>query len=83
MDGVGGLHQAYADIECVGITETSAQAVADAVKGKLDGFSGAMGSLTAQAVFLRDKDDDYLPWSNLGDEGAHVVAFSLAMWYST
>lgn len=83
MDGVGGLHQAQGDIECVGLTETSAQNVADAVKTRLDGYKGTIGTATCQAAFLRDKDDDYIPYSNQSDEGSHVVAFTLSCWYTT
>lgn len=83
LDAVGGLHEANGDIECVATSEGSAQAVADAVKTKLDGYKGAMGSLTAQGIWLRDKDDDYVPFSNESDDGLHVVAFSLQMFYTT
>jgi hypothetical protein len=83
MDGVGGLHEASVDVECAGLTETSAQSVADAIKTRLDGYKGAMGNATCQAAFLRDKDDDYLPFSNQSDEGIHVVSYSLQMWYTT
>lgn len=83
MDGVGGLHEATCDIECVGTTESSAQNVGDAIKSRLDGYKGAMGNCTCQGAFLRDKDDDYMPYSNQSDEGAHVVAFTLNCWYTT
>lgn len=83
MDGVGGLHEATCDVECVGVTELSAQNVADAIKTRLDGYKGTMGTATCQGAFLRDKDDDYLPYSNQSDEGAHVVSFTLNLWYTT
>lgn len=83
LDGTGGLHEAVCDLECCGNSESSAQSVADAVKSKLHGFKGTMGSETSQAMFMRDKDDDYLPYSNASDEGASVVSFSLTVWYST
>lgn len=83
MDGVGGLHEATADLECVGLTETSAQNVADAVKTRLDGYKGTMGNSNCQAAFLRDKDDSYIPFSIDSDEGAHVVSFTLTCWYTT
>jgi hypothetical protein len=83
MDGVGGLHEAQVDVECAGLSESSAQNVADAIKTRLDGYKGTFGTATAQAAFLRDKDDDYLPFSNQSDEGVHVVAYSLQMWYTT
>jgi len=83
LDGTGGLHEAYADLECVGISESSAQAVADAVKARLHGYKGAMGSLTVQGVFVSDKDDDYIPVSNDSDDGLHVVAYTIRMFYTT
>lgn len=83
LDGVGGLHDATVDVECVGLTESSVQDVADAIKDRLDGYKGAMGNATCQAAFLRDKDDDYIPFSNQSDEGAHVISFTLNLWYTT
>lgn len=83
MDGTGGLHEAYADVECAGLTEASAQNVADAIKTRLDGYKGTMGNATCQGAFLRDKDDDYIPFSIQSDEGTHVVAFTLSCWYTT
>ena len=83
MDGVGGIHEATADIECAGLTETSAQAVADALKPRLHGYKGTMGNISAKAIFLSDKDDDYVPFSNESNEGVHVIAFGARIWYST
>ena len=87
MDGVGGLHEASGDIECVADSPAVAQSVAAAVKSRMDGHSGSIGSSTgthrAQGVFLRDKDDDYVPYTNQSDEGAHVVAFGMQLWYTT
>lgn len=83
MDGVGGMHESYIDIECVGATEASAQAVADAVKGRLHGYAGTMGNVSCKGAFLEDKDDDYVPLSTSGEDGLHVIAYSLNLWYST
>lgn len=83
LDGVGGLHEALVDLECTANSESAAQNLADAVKTKLHGFQGTMGNETAQAMFLRDKDDDYIPYSNASDEGASVVSFTLTVWYTT
>lgn len=83
LDGAGGLHEAICDLECVGATETSAQSLGDAVKTQIDGYKGAAGNATCQGAFLRDKDDDYIPFANRSDEGAHVVAFTLTCWYTT
>ena len=83
MDGAGGMHEAYADIERVGLTEASAQNVGDAVKTRLDGYKGACGNSSAKGIFLTDKDDDYMPFAIDADEGAHVVAFTAHCWYTT
>ena len=83
MDGTGGLHEAFVDLECIDDDESGAQAVADAVKARLHGFKGTMGNVSAKGIFVRDKDDDYAPFANVSDEGAHVVAYSVNVWYST
>jgi len=82
MDGTGGLHEAFVDLECVGVTEDSAQDLADAVKEFLHGHKGAMGASTASAIFVTDKDDDYVPFAIESDEGAHVDAYTLHIWYA-
>lgn len=83
MDGVGGLHEASGDIECVDDDPAGAQALADVVKTRLDGYHGAVSGVTAQGMFLSDKDDDYIPFSNQSDDGAHVIAFGVRCWYTT
>jgi hypothetical protein len=83
MDGVGGMHEARADIECAGLTEDSAQNVADAVKTRLDGYTGSMGSSVARGIFLRDKADEYERQANQSDEGVHIIAFTAQIWYTT
>lgn len=83
MDGVGGLHEAMVDIEAVGATETAAQDAGDAIKVRLHGYKGTPGSITCQGAWISDKDDSYFPYANRSDEGAHVVAYSLRMFYTT
>ena len=84
LDAAGGLHEAFVDIECVASTESAAQSLADAVKDRLDGTSHtAIGNITAQGIFLSDKDDQYIPKSIDEDVGRSVVAFDLRMFYST
>lgn len=83
LDAVGGMHEADVDLECCGLTETSAQAVADAVKSRLHGYLGTMGNVSAKGIFVRNKDDNYVPFSIQSDEGVHVVAYDVNVWYST
>ena len=83
MDGVGGMHEADVDLECAGLTEASAQSVSDVVKARLHGYAGTMGNISAKGIFLSNKDDDYEPFSNQSDEGVHVIAHTVKVWYST
>ena len=83
MDGAGGMHEADVDMECVATTETTSQAVADALKDRLHGYRGAMGNISCKGAFLQNKDDDYVPYNDDSDNGIHVVAYSLKLWYST
>lgn len=83
MDAVGGLHEAFVDLECAALSESEAQALADVVKPRLHGYKGTMGSSTAQGIFVSDKDDEYIPFSNQSDDGVHVVAFTAQLWYTT
>jgi hypothetical protein len=81
LDGSGGLREAFCDIECAATSEDTVQDLAEDVKEKLDGYKGDMGLHTVNAIFLRDKDDDYVPYTNNGDEGVHVVAFEAQLFY--
>lgn len=83
MDGVGGIHEADCDLECAGLTEASAQSVSDAIKSRLHGYKGTIGNISAKAIFLSNKDDDYDPFSDQGDDGAHVISHNVKVWYST
>ena len=83
MDGVGLMHEAYVDIEAAGTTPLSAQNVADGLFTRLDGAAATMGNASVKGFFLRDKDDDYIPFSNQSDEGVYVIAFTGHCWYTT
>lgn len=83
MDGAGGLHEADIDLECAADTETASQTLADAVKSYLHGYKGTFGSHSAKGTFLTAKDDSYEPFSVQSDEGAHVVAYSVKLWYTS
>ena len=83
LDGVGGIHEASVDLECVATTEGGAQNAGDAVKSLLHGYAGSMGNITCDGCFVEDKDDDYLPYSISDDSGAHVVAYGLRLFYTT
>lgn len=83
MDKTGGIHQAFLDVEVVGPSEIDAQAVADHLHAKVDGYKGTVGNSSAQGMFLRDKDDAYEPRNINDDDGRHVCAYDLEVWYTT
>ena len=82
LDKVGGLHEAYVDLECAAALESESQALADSVQGRLDGYAGAMGNSTVQGCFLSDKDDSYEPRIKR-TSGVHVATFDMHLWYTT
>lgn len=83
LKGETGIHHAMYDVEVVGATESAAQTVADHVHAKLHGFKGTVANSSAQGMFLMDKDDTYVPKGINSDDGRHVIAYDLEVWYST
>jgi hypothetical protein len=87
LDGTGGIHEANIDLEIVGESEGDAQGAADDIKAKLHGYKGTVGtstgSVSGKATFVEDKDDDYVPYNNRSNTGAHIVAFNVRLFYST
>ena len=83
LDQVGGIHEAFIDIEVVADSESNAQTVADHVHARLDGVKTAAGNSSIKGMFLADKEDDYLSRNIDSDDGRHVIAYELRVWYST
>lgn len=83
LDGTGGLHDVLLDLECVDDSETDVQELASHVKTCLHGQKKTMDGVTFQLLSVEDKDDDYVPFSVSGDDGARVVAYTIRAWYST
>jgi hypothetical protein len=57
--GVGGFKAADVEIDCKARTPDAAQALADAIVRDLEPYSGAMGSITCEAVILEDTIDSF------------------------
>ena len=84
LDKVAGIRQAFIDVEAVCDSLSAAQALGDQITVRLDGYRGTAGNSTIQGAWLSDKDDTYAPKSlSNQDDGRHVVAFDLRLWYST
>ena len=90
MDGVGGIRNALIDVEVVAATASECQDLSDAVHELLDGAkrlfmptSTGTAKHFVQGAFMRDKDDNYLPRNIGDDEGRHISAYDLDVWYTT
>ena len=82
LDKAGGLHDASFDLECSAETEDEAQDLSDVIKARLDGYQGAAGNASVQAIFMADKDDSY-DARLAQDKGVHTISFDLRCFYTT
>ena len=74
LDGCGGLVFSIWDIEVQSDDNDEMIDIAEAVKGRLDGYAGLMGGQTIQGAFVNDHDDDYV-WKSVGaDDGIFAAA---------
>jgi hypothetical protein len=64
------------DVEVWADDRAEADAIADLIRAR-DGYEGAFGEGTVQAVFVDEQVDDYVPITAAGDEGESVAALSL------
>lgn len=83
MDGVGELVETDVDLECWTESISAADTLADAVKTRLHGYRGTMGTATVQGMFVTSKDDDYIPRGTFTDSGAHAVSLGVKIWHET
>lgn len=83
MDGVGGLVETDIDLECWAATDSAADGLANLAKARLNGVRGAFGTATVGGVFVRSKDDEYLPRGAFEDTGMHVVALGVKIWHDS
>lgn len=65
------------DVECVADDLDDAHDLADAVRAKLDGHKGAMGTGSYQWVHVMDQYEDYQARNLEADEHLHVVAMAV------
>lgn len=83
MDGGCGLYRASFDLECVGATADVALDLADIVKSRLHASKSTTGGVNIMTMLVEDHDDDYVPKAIGSDEGLHVSALDLTMWFTT
>lgn len=68
-DGVQQLATPTIQWECKGSTYASAKAVATAVRGAVDGYTGTIGGVTIQAIYVRNEIDGF----SLGEAEASSI----------
>ncbi len=83
FSGGTGLHNARFDVECIATTADSAIDLADLVKSRLHAVKTTTGGVNILTMLVEDHDDDYAPKAIGSDEGLHVSALDLTMWYTT
>jgi hypothetical protein len=59
MQGASGLARPRYQIDAYAPKADDANALADLVKARLDGYRGPMGAITVQGVFFETERDDY------------------------
>lgn len=73
LDGAGGWDDREVIINCRSTDPLKPEQIADAVRTRMKGFSGAVGNTTALSIMLLDEWDDYdEPKDNSGD-GQYII----------
>lgn len=84
LDGSSGPKESIWDFECLTEDEANhAVVLADAVKARLHGYQGTMGNAVCKAAFVEDHDDDYQVKAIDSDEGRHLSALQVTVFYTT
>jgi hypothetical protein len=65
MQGASGLARPRYQIDAYAQLADDANALADLVKARLDGYRGPMGAVTVQGAFFETERDDYQPDAKL------------------
>lgn len=69
-------------IHCWGSTDTGVDALAEALRNVMQGFSGTMGSTTVQSVILEDEFDEYEDPEDGSDNGVFGIAHDYQIRYA-
>jgi hypothetical protein len=82
LDGRCGVIATRFDLECISTGIDQAIDLGKIVKDYLHGARGTFSGTTAiyQGIFVRDKDDDYLPRNEGSDSGRTVAALDITVW---
>jgi len=81
-DGEAGLHNTTLQFVCHADSQDQADTLADLVRRKTCGQSGAWGDSQVRGTFLVDLDDDYTPPSRGDQTGGPAVAVTVDVWHT-
>jgi hypothetical protein len=74
LSGACGMARPRIQLDCWHETSVGAEALAEAVRNALDGYTGAMGSATVSVALLEDTQDFYRPNEDGSDNGVHQIS---------
>lgn len=78
--GASGLAHPRIQYACVAETFTQARAVADAVRQRLDGFAGVIGSVTVESIMIQNQMDNY-NLSADNEASSYTTWLDFVVWY--
>jgi hypothetical protein len=73
LSGAAGFATAFLSFDCIATTYARAKALAEALRGELQGYSGTMGDATIYSVILQDESDDFDPPADGTQKGQYHV----------
>lgn len=80
LSGNGGLVESTWDLEIISTDHSDRYSITNAIKRRLNGHEGTMGTRTVQGIFVEDHDDDYLPRGLAGEDAFYLSALSATIW---
>lgn len=81
LSGPSGLATPRFQFTCWAATYAAAQAVAEALRTALDGYTGAAGAYTVSDAILEDEGDMYEPSIGLKEKEAYGVRVDYTIWH--
>lgn len=82
LDGAQDMVPSRWQIDCLGSSYTNARAIADAVRGVLDDYTGTVGSVVIQRVHLAEESDFYSEQPGLDQVRRRGKTMDFLIWYN-
>lgn len=82
QSGESGLVDRSVQIQCQGLSKSSAKAVAAAVKAELSGYTGAIDDDYTPCCMLRSETDSFVTPDDGSDVGIYLVDLDFRLWHA-